>query len=284
MNATTRTLVDGRVSAVDYRCGEALGARPFAEVHRRHSVSFVVRGSFGCRCMGVHHELVPGALLVGRPGDEYTCTHEHRDGGDVCLAFFFDEAIADEIDGRRRAWRTRGVPPLAALAALGAIAERAARGDDDRGLDEIGLALAARFVEAASGVRRRPATATAADRRRAIAAAMRIDAAPGHAHPLDALAADAGVSPYHFVRTFAAALRVTPHQYLLRRRLARAARLLADGDAPVTEVALDAGFADLSNFVRTFGRATGATPGAFRRLSRGDRKILQDRLAPPRGA
>jgi AraC-like DNA-binding protein len=47
----------------------------------------------------------------------------------------------------------------------------------------------------------------------------------------------------------------------------------------VTGVALDAGFADLSNFVRTFRRAAGVSPGQFRRAARGDRKILQDRLA-----
>jgi AraC-like DNA-binding protein len=73
-------------------------------------------------------------------------------------------------------------------------------------------------------------------------------------------------------------LGVTPHQYLLRSRLRHAARLLADDDRPVTQIALDVGFADLSNFVRTFHRAAGVPPRAFRRAARGDRKILQDRL------
>lgn len=52
---------------------------------------------------------------------------------------------------------------------------------------------------------------------------------------------------------------------------------------PVTEVALDAGFADLSNFVRTFGRAAGVSLKRFRQAARGssraERKILQERLA-----
>jgi AraC-like DNA-binding protein len=61
-------------------------------------------------------------------------------------------------------------------------------------------------------------------------------------------------------------------------RLRRAARLLADGYDSITGIALDAGFADLSNFVRTFRRAAGVSPGAFRRAGRGYRKILQDRL------
>ena len=74
-------------------------------------------------------------------------------------------------------------------------------------------------------------------------------------------------------------LGVTPHQYLVRSRLRHAARLLVDDEISVTNVAYDVGFADLSNFVRTFHRAAGVSPRRFREASRGDRKILQERLA-----
>jgi AraC-like DNA-binding protein len=65
----------------------------------------------------------------------------------------------------------------------------------------------------------------------------------------------------------------------VRSRLRHAARLLADDDLPVTDIAYDVGFGDLSNFVRTFHRAAGLSPRAFREASRGKRKIFQDRLA-----
>jgi AraC family transcriptional regulator len=87
------------------------------------------------------------------------------------------------------------------------------------------------------------------------------------------------LSPFHFLRLFAKVLGVTPHQYLIRSRLRRAAQLLADESRSVTDVAFDAGFADVSNFVRTFHRAAGVSPRRFRQAARGDRKILQDRLA-----
>ena len=52
---------------------------------------------------------------------------------------------------------------------------------------------------------------------------------------------------------------------------------------PITDIAYDVGFADLSNFVRTFHRAAGASPMQFRQAakhgSRNKRKILQERLA-----
>ena len=98
---------------------------------------------------------------------------------------------------------------------------------------------------------------------------------------LDSAAGEAGLSPFHFLRLFRDVLGVTPHQYLVRARLRRAARLLADEERSITDIALDVGFADLSNFVRTFHRAAGVSPTGFRRAARGDRKILQERIRPP---
>ena len=90
----------------------------------------------------------------------------------------------------------------------------------------------------------------------------------------------AGLSPFHFLRLFSRVLGVTPHQYLVRVRLSHAARLLADDARAITEVALDVGFGDLSNFVRSFHRAAGVSPRAFRRAALGrsaqDRKIFQE--------
>ena len=92
-------------------------------------------------------------------------------------------------------------------------------------------------------------------------------------------ASEFGFSPFHFLRLFAGVLGVTPHQYLIRSRLRRAARLLADETRPITEVALDVGFGDLSNFVRTFHRAAGVSPRVFRKAAKGNRAIFRDLLA-----
>src|SRR5690606_6845954 len=146
-------------------------------------------------------------------------------------------------------------------------------------LAELALVCAQRFVALASGRSRRAEPASPRDRARAVEVGHWIDA---HAHePIDlaTAAARAGLGEFHFLRVFARVLGVTPHQYLVRARLRRAARLLAEADRPITEVAFDAGFGDFSNFVRTFRRAADVSPRSFRRASRGDRRTLQDRLA-----
>jgi AraC-like DNA-binding protein len=116
-----------------------------------------------------------------------------------------------------------------------------------------------------------------------VEAALWIDANSHREIDLEDAAAQAGISPFHFLRLFADVLGVTPHQYLVRSRLRHAARRLADDDSPITNIAYDVGFGDLSNFVRTFHRAAGASPLRFRQASKGalkgDRKIFQERLA-----
>jgi AraC-like DNA-binding protein len=72
---------------------------------------------------------------------------------------------------------------------------------------------------------------------------------------------------------------VTPHQYLVRCRLRHAARLLAEDARSVTDIAYQVGFTDLSNFVRSFHRAAGVSPGGFRKAARGDRAVLRHKLS-----
>jgi AraC-like DNA-binding protein len=222
---------------------------------------------------------VQGAVLVGHPGDEFTCSHEHHAGGDECLSFQFSPESIESLGSSGAAWQIGAVPPLPELMVLGELAQATARGATDLGLDEIGLVFAARFVNLWLP---RPGVAfrlSARDRQRAIDAAELIQARARETIDLHALASEMGLSAYHFLRLFARVLGVTPHQYLIRSRLRHAARLLASGERPVTDVALDVGFQDLSNFVRTFRRAAGVPPAAFRRAARGDRKILQAAVA-----
>jgi AraC-like DNA-binding protein len=277
MNATT-LLQRPLISVFEFRCNAGPGDRPFVEQHRCHSLSYVRKGSFGCRSRSKFHELVAGSILVGHPGGEYMCTHDHV-CGDECLSFYLTPELVDAIGDDANIWQVGAAPPLPELMVLAELAQTAADGSSDIGLDEIGQVLASRFIEVVSGKPRKAAPDAARDRRRAVETALWIDA---HSHQqinLEDAAAQAGVSAFHFLRLFSEVVGVTPHQYLVRSRLRHAARRLADEDSPITDIAYDVGFNDLSNFVRTFHRAAGASPLKFRQASRGDRKIFQERLA-----
>jgi AraC-like DNA-binding protein len=84
--------------------------------------------------------------------------------------------------------------------------------------------------------------------------------------PLDvpALARAAYLSPAHFSREFRRAFGETPHQYLLTRRLERAAQLLRTTDRSVADICLTVGLTSVGSFTTSFGRAYGVSPTAYR--------------------
>lgn len=266
------------MSVTDYRCAVGPSDAPFVERHGGFDLAYVRNGSFGYRARGESFELVAGAVLVGHPGDEFMCTHDHVQG-DECLFFQLAPALVDTVDGRAEIWRTGRVPPLPELMVLGELAQAAAEGRSHVGLDEVGMLLAARLVEVVSGRKRNPPEARVRARRRAVDAALWLDTHSHEPVDLEGTAKEVGLSAFHFLRLFASVLGVTPHQYLVRSRLRHAARLLADDTRSITEIALEVGFGDLSNFVRTFHRAAGVSPRGYRRATKGDRKFFQDRLA-----
>jgi AraC-like DNA-binding protein len=94
-------------------------------------------------------------------------------------------------------------------------------------------------------------------------AVERLDSAPGAQVSLAELAALTGVSRFQLLRAFAREKGITPHAYLIQRRVCLARRLLAEGQTPV-QAALIAGFADQSHLTRVFVRQVGITPSRYR--------------------
>ena len=91
-----------------------------------------------------------------------------------------------------------------------------------------------------------------------------IDAHLREAIHLEQVAAAAQVSPYHFHRQFKKATGMTPHQFIVSRRIEVAKRLLTASDLPIIEVAAQAGFMDQSHFTTTFRKLTSMTPRNYR--------------------
>jgi AraC family transcriptional regulator len=80
---------------------------------------------------------------------------------------------------------------------------------------------------------------------------------------LSEIAAIAQMSPYYFLRLFKQSMGITPHQYILQRRIERAKYLLQHSQLSIADIAVRVGFCDQSHLTRCFKRIFGITPKQF---------------------
>jgi transcriptional regulator GlxA family with amidase domain len=155
------------------------------------------------------------------------------------------------------------IAPLRELAPLTARATVAASGNQSA-IEEIGLELVAAVMRLKRRHHCEVAATTARDRARVGDVMRRLEARIEEPHSLANLASIAGLSRYHFLRTFKSVTGITPHQWILRARLRQSAKRLVASRTPITDIALEVGFDDLSNFIRSFRAEFGISPRRYR--------------------
>lgn len=125
--------------------------------------------------------------------------------------------------------------------------------------EELAVQLGARALELANDGKQPDEDVAASTLARVTRSVRAIERAEG-ALSLAVMARVAGLSPYHFLRTFERLTGVTPHRYVRRMRLREAAVRLAREKAKVLDIAFDCGFGDVSNFNRAFLEEYGMSP------------------------
>lgn len=256
-----RSLHDGTVTVVD-----ACSGRAFARhAHEEFGIGVVTRGAQRSWSGRGQVEAVSGNLITVNPA-------ELHDGAPVGSArswsmLFFPEAmvgaIVTDLAEGRESMRELHAPVVddPRLARLFIATRRAALGGkQDARFGELVIGLFGRLF----GIRPEPAACTS---RRLARVRERIDDAPAHPHSLDDLAALAGLSRYQTVRAFARLTGLTPHAYVMQRRLDVARRSIRDG-ATLADASAGAGFADQSHMHRIFVARHGFTPGAYAKALR----------------
>lgn len=210
---------------------------------------------------------VPGTILFGNAGEHFICrqaeqAHNHRS------VVAFDPALieeAAEAAGRSTAtFSLAALPPGPGSAPLHAAILRLVRSEREQ--EELVLSL----IAAAFGLERADAAPppSARDSRVVLDVLRFLEAHFAEPHSLSGLAARAGLSRFHFLRLFRALTGTSPNRFLIGLRLRACAERLQDSAAPITEIAFDAGFNDLSHFNHLFRRAFAMSPGRWRRLGR----------------
>jgi len=238
---------------------------PGAASERRYespAIGLVEAGAFTYRTESGEAVAVPGTILLGNAEESFGCAHENHAGNRRAAVVFAPsllEAAADEAGLARPRFAAAALPPgqksLRPRAAIRALVRSSQPRDD----------LLVELLADAFGLGPAPAgRASAPEMRRMLDLARYLESRFAEPHRLDELASVAGLSRFHFLRQFRRLVGASPLQYLIGLRLAAAARRLAESDAPVTEVALDSGFNDLSHFNLLFRRAYGVAPGRWR--------------------
>jgi len=257
-------------------CVCALGIRsPIAGgEYPRMRIGVLLAGAYHARTSGGEALLGPGAMLLGNPGDAYEYRHVD-DGGDRSLVFDYEADLLDDVGRSLGRWFRAGrgdkafagaaIPASASSARAAALAREALRLGDVDALHQAALAvlevaLTARAAGAAAAPRLSPR------QERQIAQAMRyVEDHFADDCSLEALARLPGLSSFHFLRLFRAVTGQTPRQFVIAVRLRAAAASLRATDDAIVDVAMNAGFGDLSHFNASFARCFGLSPRAYRR-------------------
>jgi AraC-like DNA-binding protein len=257
----------------DVVCTSGPDDSPFVEKNDYITIAVVVAGSFKYHSARGAVVLSPGSLLLGSADEGFECSHEHG-SGDRCVSFnyepaFFERLAADSAGcGASLKFPVHCLPELLSLVPLIAEAQLGLHRPRSVNFEELALDLAGHVL---TTLGRTPASmrgTTIRDERRIATAVQFIELHFRRTLSLEELSALVGISPYHFLRTFRQVVGLTPHQFLLRRRLREAALRLRTTAESVLDIALEAGFGDLSNFNHTFRAAFGMTPTKYRASGR----------------
>lgn len=282
--------------------------RPFEEQFSQACIAIVVSGSFQYRASSGRELMTPGSLLLGNTAQQFECGHEHG-VGDRCISFSYEQRYLDSIAAeaglrsRKAEFSTLRVPPVRELSLVIARARAGLLAESGGGLsangfpppveneksesgspasrlngnakvwDEIAFELAARTLETA-GDGKPTSNSSAATDARVTRIVRRIESCPDLPDLLGDLAREVGLSRYHFLRVFHRLTGLTPHQYILRARLRRAAARLLVERGRVVDIAFDSGFGDVSNFNHAFRAEFGMSPNSLLRRKHAIRPVL----------
>jgi AraC family transcriptional regulator len=241
------------------------GMRLPRHANDRATLVAVLDGAYVETAAGRTGTHLPGTLLVRPPGEVHANALDGR--GSRCLLVELSAERLAALEGCRGLFAVvRAFPgsPASGLARRAADELKASDAAAPLALEALALELLAALARLPPGPAGPPPWLESLRET--------VHDAPGDV-TLSSLACAAGFAPAYVARAFRRHFGCSIGEYLRRRRVERAREALVLSDAPLSRVALEAGFFDQSHFSRVFRRHLGLTPAAYRRLHRGVRPV-----------
>ena len=267
---TLRLLADAPGYRVyDMRC--TLGPRDSVNENQfpAYRVAAIVGGTFKIRSTLGDAVPVVGSLLLGNACDCYCCRHD-TPNGDRCINFDFEAGFLEHVRaelgvrGVGERFRCALIPPSRESVAIATAMEAVEEGSAPAALHEAAFEIAAAALTATQNTIALGRKNSFRNERAAMRAARYIDTHYGEPCSLEDLAAQADMSPFHFLRVYRRVTGQTPHRHVVATRLRQAARRLRTSNDRIADIALEVGFGDLSHFNASFVRHFRVSPGAYR--------------------
>jgi AraC family transcriptional regulator len=260
-------------SISEFNCRLGPGDRRFEERYAQATIAAVIEGTFQHRSAAGTALLYPGSFLLGNAGTGFECGHDHG-VGDRCVSCHFDQPLFEEIAaavaGSHRFRFPAATLPAMQQLALPRVELASATGRvSPTALEESAIRVAETVIAVSSGHARTSSAPSSRDQRRVSNVLRYIEEHADEPLGLEALSAVAITSKYHFLRIFRRIVGITPHQFLLDMRMSRAAVKLCTTSMPISTIAFDTGFGDLSAFNARFKNVFGTSPGRFRQHGKG---------------
>jgi AraC family transcriptional regulator len=231
------------------------------------ALGVVISGSFDYSAQNHVATAVPGTVILGNPGDYFSCrTWEGR--GNLRQVVYFHEEFLGEVAydcGLESAsFQVTSIPPGRTSAALFGRMRRLALHSEDR--DVAAYELAEKALHA-SRPGLRAVWVSSRNQRRVLSIVRHLERYYHEPCSLTSLAGLARLSPYYFLRVFRKVTGQSPIQYVMSTRLRAAANDLLVSNTPIAEIALNTGFNDISHFNASFRTVFGRTPRHWRAAS-----------------
>lgn len=267
------TSLDHPQESAEFRC---LAFRPGVELYRariiRHAFQAHAHDAFGLgaiesgverfRYLGAEHLAPPDSIVSMNPDELHTGRAESADGWRYRM-IYIEPDVVETITGEHGWWFDDVVRRDASKARrVTHLLDGLWRANEPLAFDSLLFSLLAELRKYARVPR---AAATTALRFDTVVDYMRADLSRHLS--LDELAGVAGLSPFHFLRSFQKQYHVTPQQMLMALRLLEAKRLLALGEAP-SQVAPATGLSDQAHLTHAFAQRYGVTPARYQRQLR----------------